>query len=295
MQDAIGDYEGIRPINQQKNMLVTTSIVAYHTRQEDLDRVLECALRSPIGKIYLIDHSTHDALRLKVADNPKIHYIHSLNIGYGGGHNIALRLAVDAGAKYHAVLNPDIYWSDNVIAGLTEFMEQHPDCGLVMPRICYPDGSIQRLCKLLPTPMNLLVRRFVPFESLRRRLDYHYEMQWADYSRTMEVPSLSGCFMFLRCDVLQRTGFFDKRFFMYAEDLDLCRRIGQVAQTVYYPGVSVCHKYEKGSYKNRKLLKCHIRSVIQYFNKWGWFFDPERRRRNSACVRTIKHTIPNRL
>lgn len=276
-------------------MLITASIVTYHTKQEDLDRIIDCALRSPIAKLYIIDNSSHDALREKVAVNPKIHYIHSQNKGYGGGHNIALRLATEAGAKYHAVLNPDVHWVENVIETLAEFMEQHQNCGLVMPRVCYPDGSIQRLCKLLPSPMNLLVRRFIPFGSLRRRLDYCYEMQWADYDRTMEVPSLSGCFMFMRCSVLERTGFFDERFFMYAEDLDLCRRIGQIAQTVYCPEVSVCHKYEKGSYKNKRLLKYHIRSVIQYFNKWGWFFDAERRRRNIACTNKIRNTIQNRL
>lgn len=272
-------------------MLITASIVAHHTKQEDLNRLIDCVMRSPIAVLYIVDNSSHDALRGEVADNPKIRYIHSMNRGYGAGHNIALRLAMDAGAKYHAVLNPDVYWTDDVIAELARFMETHENCSLAMPRILYPDGSLQRLCKLLPSPADLIVRRFVPIRALRRRLDYRYEMQWADYDRTMEVPSLSGCFMFMRCSVLQQTGLFDERFFMYAEDLDLCRRIGEVAQTVYHPAVSVCHEYAKGSYKNKKLLKYHMRSIIRYFNKWGWFYDTKRRRANRIC----KNKILNRL
>ena len=104
----------------------------------------------------------------------------------------------------------------------------------------------------------------------------------------MEVPSLSGCFMFMRCSVLKQVGGFDERYFMYAEDLDLCRRIGEVSKTIFYPKVSIIHEYGKGSYKNKKLLKYHIISVIKYFNKWGWFWDSKRRYKNQECVKRIK-------
>ena len=268
-------------------MFITASIVTYHTKQDVLNRLIDCVMRSPIEVLYLVDNTSHDALREKVASNPKIHYIHSINRGYGAGHNIALRLAMDAGTKYHVVLNPDIYWKDDVIAELARFMETHENCGLTMPRILYPDGSLQRLCKLLPSPVDLVIRRFVPIRALRRRLDYRYEMQWADYDKIMEVPSLSGCFMFLRCSILQQIGLFDERFFMYAEDLDFCRRIGEATQTIYNPSVSIYHEYKKGSYKNKKLLKYHIISIIKYFNKWGWFFDTKRRQKNRICKNKI--------
>ena len=66
--------------------------------------------------------------------------------------------------------------------------------------------------------------------------------------------------------------------------MDLCRRIGQVSKTMYYPGVCVFHGYDKGSYKNQKLLKYHICSIIKYFNKWGWFFDSKRRKINRGIL-----------
>ncbi len=105
----------------------------------------------------------------------------------------------------------------------------------------------------------------------------------------MEVPSLSGCFMFMRVSVLREIGGgFDERYFMYAEDLDLCRRIGEVSKTMFFPKVSVVHEYEKGSYKNKKLLKYHITSVIKYFNKWGWLFDSKRKEKNQYCINSLK-------
>lgn len=104
----------------------------------------------------------------------------------------------------------------------------------------------------------------------------------------MEVPILSGCFMFVRMDVIGKVGLFDERFFMYSEDVDLCRRIGEISKTVFYPNVAVFHEYEKGSYKNKKLLKYHIRSTIKYFNKWGWIFDRKRADANKKCLNQIK-------
>ena len=53
---------------------------------------------------------------------------------------------------------------------------------------------------------------------------------------------------------------------------------------MFYPTVVVYHEYEKGSYKNWKLLKYHIYSTIKYFNKWGWIFDRKRKLKNEECL-----------
>lgn len=110
-------------------------------------------------------------------------------------------------------------------------------------------------------------------------------MRDVDLSKPCEVPSLSGCFMFLRSTALKEAGLFDERFFMYMEDVDLCRRIGAVSQTVFFPGCSVIHGYSKGSYKSARLFRLHLGSAIRYFNKWGWVFDRDRRERNRRTGR----------
>ena len=268
-------------------MMIAASIVAYHTPSGELSHLLECVMKSSIDILYLIDNSTNDSLRELERPYSKVIYIHSLNMGFGHGHNIAIKKAIELGAQYHVVINPDIYWNDHVIETLSNYMTVNQECGLVMPQILYPNGNIQHLCKLLPTPMNLLGRRFLPFKSLVSKMDERYEMRFTNYDKEMEVPSLSGCFMFLRVDVLMKVGMFVESFFMFAEDLVLCRRIGEVSKTMYYPAVSVIHEYGKGSYKNKKLLKYHICSVIKYFNKWGWIFDTKRSLRNKECLEKL--------
>jgi hypothetical protein len=203
------------------------------------------------------------------------------NLGFGAGHNLVLRHMLGR-ARYHLVINPDITLHAGVIDRMFGFMQQHPEVGQGMPQVLNPDGTQQMLCKLLPSPVDLLARRFLGHSAGLRisRRDAHYELQHVDLSRAAYVPCLSGCFMFLRDAALQCSGLFDERYFLYMEDVDLCRRIGTCAATVFYPSVSITHRYAKGSYRNWRLLRYHIASAWSYFNKWGWWHDPERRKMN---------------
>lgn len=271
--------------------MITGSIVTFHTKHDDLKRLIDCVMNSPIDQVYIIDNSSNDELRSFVKDNPKILYIHSMNLGYGSGHNVAIKKALEAGSKYHVILNPDVYWKDKVVEELRQYMDENNNCGLIMPKVLYPNGKIQYLCKLIPSPIDLILRRFIPIASWQEKHDYKYEMHWTGYNQIMEIPILSGCFMMLRCSTVKQTGGFDERYFMYAEDVDLCRRIGEVSKTIFYPYVSIYHEYAKGSYGNRKMLMMHIKSITKYFNKWGWFLDKNRKLRNTYCVEQIKKTI----
>ena len=268
--------------------MLTASIVSYQHRPGEIKKVIDCVLKSPVSILYLIDNSQNDGLRELEKLSERIRYIHSLNLGYGAGHNVAIKDAIEKGMTYHVVINPDVYFEEGVLERLISYMDSDERIGIVMPKVLYPDGKIQYLCKLLPTPMDLIGRRFIPLKSYVTAKNYNYELRWTDYDKVMNVPSLSGCFMFLRLSVIQQIGGFDERYFMYAEDLDLCRRIGEVSKTIYYPNVQIYHEYAKGSYKNRKLLKYHVCSVIKYFNKWGWFFDAKRKKRNHDFFRQYK-------
>lgn len=271
--------------------MVTASIVTFHTNPEDLKRIVNCISNSCISRLYIIDNSSNDDLKRYVNQDKATIYIHTENLGYGSGHNIAIRKAIAEGSDYHVILNPDVYWQGNVVDKLVEFMEMTPDCGMVMPKVLYPSGDTQYLCKLVPSPKDLILRRFIPIKSWQAKNDYEYEMHWTGYDKILEIPILSGCFMILRCEVLKKTGFFDERFFLYAEDVDLCRRIGAVSRTIFYPEVSIYHEYAKGSYKNRKMLMMHIKSIVKYFNKWGWFYDSGRRDRNRDCIKKAQSKL----
>lgn len=260
--------------------MLTASIVTYHNSTSEIKKIIGCALGSTIKKLYIVDNSRNDALRILESLSPRIRYIHNANIGYGGAHNLAIREAIELGSKYHIVINPDIYFDSGVIESLTSYMDADHSIGWVMPKVVYPDGRLQYLCKLLPTPADLILRRFLP-EKMFSQARNRFEMRNTGYDRIMNVPYLSGCFMFLRITAIQEIGLFDERFFMYGEDIDLSRRMHTKYKTMYYPAVSIIHAHERASYKNIKMLWVHISNIIKYFNKWGWLFDKERRRINA--------------
>lgn len=268
--------------------MTTASIVTFHTSHSDLKRLIDCAMQSPIDKLYIVDNSSNDELRDFVKSNIRIQYIHSLNLGYGSGHNVAIKKSIEADAKYHIVLNPDIYWEGDVIGTLAKYMDSNPDVGQIMPKVFYPNGDLQYLCKLCPTPFDLIFKRFLPEKLTQKRLD-KFQLRFTDYDNPMNVPYLSGCFMFFRVSALKEVGLFDERFFLYPEDIDITRRMHAKYKTMFYPFASIVHAHAAASKTNKKMLKIHIVNMIKYFNKWGWLFDRQRSEFNNQLLKELQN------
>ncbi|GHT20050.1 glycosyl transferase family 2 [Bacteroidia bacterium] len=261
---------------------ITATIVTYKNDIEILRKTIESFLNTQLKvKLYIVDNSADVAIKKLCQSYPVEYIAMPKNIGFGAGHNFILRQTNLLG-KYHLVLNPDIYFDEKVLGKIFAYMETHTNIGNIMPKILYPDGKIQYLCKLLPKPINWIGRILIPFKSIKQQLDYNFEMRFTDYNHTMQVPYLSGCFMFLRRQAIEKVGVFDEGIFMYGEDTDLNRRIGKYYQTTFYPEVSIIHNFEKGSHKNLHLFIIHVKAAIYYFNKWGWFFDKERKLINTS-------------
>ena len=272
-------------------MKLSASIVLYNTKIDELKRVIDSYFTYPGEKqLFLVDNSPSDNLKeiVKIYPNNNIYYIfNNENMGYGKAHNIAIKKSIEQNLPYHIILNPDIIIEKNTLEKLTNYMEQHPEVGNIMPKIIYPDGELQYLCKLLPSPIDLIFRRFIPIKRWKDAINERYELHSFGYDKIKNIPNLSGCFMFLRTEALKKVGLFDENIFMYLEDIDLNRRIHSKYKTIYYPDAIVIHEHQKESYKNRRLLKAHIQSAIYYFNKYGWLFDKERTTINKNVLKDL--------
>ncbi len=275
--------------------MISISLVLYHTPPEQLLQVTESIRNISLPwHLTVVEHSGTPQAE-QFCKERGIHYLFSGdNRGYGGGHNRVLSRNLEK-YPYHLVLNPDISFGEGVVERLVRFCEEHPEAGMVSPEIVYPGGETQYLCKLLPSPADLFLRRFLPFRSYVEERNKRYEMRFSGYNSVMQVPHMTGCFMLMKRDALKKAGLFDERFFMYLEDVDLSRRFNAVSKVMYVPDVSVTHAYRKGSYASGRLLVCHLLSAVQYFNKWGWFSDRERDELNQlVCQEILKAQSGNK-
>lgn len=269
--------------------MLNVSIVTYcpDWPGEVLPLVEELQKVQALHRVYIVDNSP-EPFAIRVSD--RVQYIHTgQNLGYGKAHNIAIRESIYDQVPLHLVMNSDILVKAEDIDTLCAFVLSQPAVGQLMPRVVNPDGELQHLCKMLPTPLDVFGRRFLPAAWMRKR-NARYELHDADYSRPMNVPYLSGCFMLLRTEAVQKARLFDERYFMYPEDIDLTRTIHRDYLTLYYPAVTIVHNHKKASYQSWRMLWVHIVNMCRYFNKWGWLFDAERRQFNTETERSYAVT-----
>ncbi len=270
--------------------MVTASVVLYNTPKDQLNRLIDCtAGSSQKVHLYLVDNSPR-SVDSTLFHRPGVTYIKAkANKGYGAGHNIALRRTIDS-ADFHFVLNPDISFGPEELGKMVRFMENNPSVGQLMPKVVYPGGRTQYLCKLIPTPADLFLRRFAlgPLKALASKKIEQFELRFTGYEREMDVPYLSGCFMLFRTSALKHIGLFDERFFMYPEDIDITRRMHAEFRTVFFPKAIVVHDHAQESYKSKRALLVHMINLIKYFNKWGWIWDEQRTKINRKVIQQFE-------
>lgn len=268
---------------------IIASIVVFKSAKNDLRRAITSFLSAGLNTyLYVIDNSPTDDLKDACISENVEYVFNGNNLGFGAGHNIAIRKMAGK-TKYTLIMNPDIYFEKGNLEKLFNFMEENEDIGLAMPKVLYPDGSLQYICRLLPSPYDMLIKK-INIRILKHFLDpqrFRHELRFTGYDKVMDVPYLSGCFMLARANVFEKAGMFDERFFMHFEDVDLTRRIHRLCRTVYYPEAVIYHRYEKGSDKDARIFKHLVVSGIKYFNKWGWFFDKERKIVNNKILEEL--------
>lgn len=186
-------------------MQIHGSIVLYQNDEELLKKAISSFLNTDMNvKLYLIDNSPTDDLKYLSSLDERIKYtFNNANLGFGKAHNVTLKKSIADNVTYHLILNPDAYFETGVVEELYRYMELHADVANIIPKTFYPDGRLQHLCKLLPTPMELIVRRFIPFDKVIQKINTKYELRDFGYDKILNVPFLSGCFMFLRVEHLK--------------------------------------------------------------------------------------------
>lgn len=220
-------------------------------------------------EVFVVDNcSTDDSITYLRSRFPFIRFIaNTENLGFARANNQALRQCL---GQYILFLNPDTILPEDCFTQCLSFMEAHPGAGALGVRMVDGSGSYLPESKRgFPSPwvsfckMSGLTRLF-PSSSLFAR----YYLGHLSPEKIHPVDVLSGAFMWVRKEVLDKTGGFDERFFMYAEDIDLSYRVQQAGyQNYYLPAPVIIHFKGESTRRDARYIKLFYTAMIQFVQK----------------------------
>lgn len=259
-------------------MKVTFVTVCYRTPGliRQLLRGFEMARPSFPHEYLLIDNAPGDGTGAMVRERfPWVTVIDSpRNVGFGAGHNLAFSIA---NGEYIMLINPDLTLFAGEMEKLVAFADAHPGHGLIGPELLNPDRTHQHSFHRFPSLFIPVYRRTILGRApWGRRAISRYLMDDADPNVIQDVDGLFGAAILIRRRALKEIGYFDERFFMYFEDVDLCRRAWEQNWKVCYaPVASFVHYHQRESVVKRpwdllfnRTAREHIKSALKYFWKY---------------------------
>ncbi|MBK6469242.1 MAG: glycosyltransferase family 2 protein [Betaproteobacteria bacterium] len=219
-------------------------IVTYNSRPF-VDALLDGLARQIDGlnaEVVLVDNASHDGTADAVAErHPGVRLVRSSqNLGFAAGNNLAAR---HAQGRVLLLLNPDALPARGCVARGLALMNGDAGVGLAGARLLADDGSTQPSARMFPTLMQeAIVLSGLAARFPRSRWLGRLDRTWADPAHAAPVDWVPGAFALVRHDLFDRLGGFDERYFLYYEEVDLCRRIQAAGFRVqYWPELRVHH------------------------------------------------------
>ena len=257
-------------------------IVSFNTRdvtRQCLEHVRKHAA-AVRHEVLVVDNASGDgSADMVAAEFPAAHLIRSdKNRGFAGGNNPAMKIAR---GRYILLLNSDAFLSEGALEKTLQYMDDHPDTGVLGCKLTDPDGTMQASARMLPGPLNKILHitglaaRF-PGSKFFGRVDY----TWWDHSEPRTVGWVVGAYFLIRRETMEDIGVLDEQYFLYFEEIDYCltaRRAGW--EVVFYPHAEIVHiggqstvkVPGKISSKGRQMISVRLTSEFRYYRKmYGW-------------------------
>jgi GT2 family glycosyltransferase len=172
--------------------------------------------------------------------------------GFGANHNSAFRVSK---GDVFVVANPDLHLVDDPFPALLEGVAD-PEVGIGAPVVLGPSGNVEDSARQFPSILSLARRWALG----KRKLDYTIE------GTSTPVDWVAGMFMVFRREVYEALGGFDERYFLYFEDVDICRRVHEMGLAVkVQPEARVIHNARRASHRKLRYFLWHVGGLCRYF------------------------------
>lgn len=230
---------------------------------------LEAVRNEANFEVIVVDNASRDGSPDMVEDEfPWVElYRMDQNLGFTGGQNFAMGRRR---APHVFLLNSDTVVHPGALRTLLDFHRDHPDAGILGPKLLNPDGSLQFSCRRFPNPWAALFRNtFLGRIFPKNRFTREYLMQDVGHDQTRVVDWVSGAAMFASKPFIDAVGLLDESYYMFSEDVDWCWRAHKAGfNVVYVPDAVVTHSIGRSTEKaaNRMILRFH-KSMFRFYRK----------------------------
>lgn len=225
--------------------------------------------------IVIDNHSDDDSigiLRNRLGHLPHVRVVEARkNAGFGGGYAYGI---AQVESRYLLINNPAKILQPEALRLMVERMERDPTLGIIAPKLMHEDGSIRSSARAFPRLFDVIAKRGSArsgqMKSVRR-----YLQSDASPDKERETDWVIGGCMLIRTDVIKELGGFDERFFLFFEDIDLCRRVRALGKSIlYFPQAVALDRKQRYSdmplwkLPLKKAGRAHVASAVKYFWKW---------------------------
>ena len=252
-------------------------IVSYNTK-DLLRECLQSVYREADGmsiEVLLVDNNSSDGSPQMVeVEFPQVSLIRSaVNLGFGAANNLALEVVQ---GRFIVLLNSDAFCSSGSLRIARDHMNASPEVALGGARLVGRDLSWQPSARMFPHVIyDALMLTGLAAKFPKSRIFGRFDRTWADPLQSCPADWVPGAFSIIRAEALEKVGFFDPRFFMYAEEVDLCRRIKQAGFKIWYwPDIVITHiggessrNMKDGELSGAQVTNWRMRSTLLYYRK----------------------------
>lgn len=268
---------------------VALIIISFNTRdmlRDCLATVLAEAepLQSATGRalqVHVVDNASRDgSAEMVAAEFSSVRLTRSsVNLGFGPANNRALQtILAEGSAEYIVLLNSDAFLHPGALTAAVEHMDAAPRAAAGGARLVYGDGRWQASARRFHSLLDdAIVATGLAAKFPLSRFFGRFDRTWADQAEAAQTDWVPGAFMMLRAEALRAVGLFDERFFLYYEEVDLCRRLHAAGwQVWYWPLIGVTHLCGESSRtlseldyasKEAQVVKWRMRSMMLYYRK----------------------------